>query len=56
MAYFNPCVPIAHNSVCQINLIKNAKNHFLLLTKLKNTESAHLFSTVSLQIKTVKVS
>ena len=24
----------------QINLIKNAKNHFLLLKKLKNTESA----------------
>ena len=26
----------------QINLIKNAKNHFLLLKKLKNTESAQL--------------
>ena len=25
----------------QINLIKNAKNHFLLLKKFKNTESAH---------------
>ena len=26
----------------QINLIKNAKNHFLLLKKFKNTESAQL--------------
>ena len=28
----------------QINLIKNAKNHFLLLKKFKNTESAQLWT------------
>ena len=30
----------------QINLIKNAKNHFLLMKKLKNTESAQLWLEV----------
>ena len=30
------------SSPSEINLIKNAKNHFLLLKKFKNTESAHL--------------
>ena len=30
-------------SPSQINCIKNAKNHFLLLKKLKNTESARLW-------------
>ena len=32
----------------QINLIKNAKNHFLLMKKLKNTESAQLCLNVSI--------
>ena len=30
----------------KINLIKNAKNHFLLLKKLKNTESAQLCANI----------
>ena len=29
----------------QINLIKNAKNQFLLLKKIKNTESAQLWNS-----------
>ena len=31
----------------QINLIKNAKNHFLLIKKFKNTESAQLCDSLS---------
>ena len=34
----------------QINLIKNAKNHFLLLKNFKNTESAHLWHLSVLEI------
>ena len=30
---------------CQINLIKNAKNHFLLLKKFKNTSRAQLWDS-----------
>ena len=34
-------------SSSQINLIKNAKIHFLFLKKLKNTKSAQLWVTLS---------
>ena len=32
----------------QINVIKNAKNHFLLLKKLKNSSSAQLWARAQL--------
>ena len=40
----------------QISLIKNAKNHFSLLKKFKNTESAQLslVHSVTIQLKTGK--
>ena len=31
----------------QINMIKKAKNHFLLVKKLKTTESAQLWATLT---------
>ena len=35
--------PIEKATLSQINLVKNARNNFLLLKKLKNTESAQLW-------------
>ena len=41
LTYFCTC-PIEKPTLSQINLVKNAKNNFLLLKKLKNTEIAQL--------------